>query len=1676
MSDINNGATSKLINQIYFELHGGDKIKQISKDIDSALKQIQKEADLANQSADKVIKKFTTLGQLAPQMSNISSAIYSKQEKRRVTNIARTTHSTELYKDYYSEGKVDYNAARLAWKQQEAEKKKQVKLNQEITSFLQEYETFEKKLVDLKKKEVQSAEKIRKMTEYQQNKIKIANERNKINTERNSIRERERVDKRIKNDRVAGYQTYKSEHPELFAVGGLLHSPRYQTGRAFSGIGSAVSSLGTGGKILGGMFDALGTLIKSPVAGAATAVTNLARGVIDLGKSATQAFAEIEAIKTQLGVVFSNQTQADSMFGQISQYAVHSPFGVQQTSELAVLLKQSGVYASDLMDTLKMLGDTAGGNMEKMKRIANNYAQIVSIGKASMLDMRQFAYAGIPIFEAVSKELGVSQQELRKLISDGKVTSDIIEKVFKDLTGINGIFEKATEKGAKTLKARLQNLSDAKQLAFGSIGEWGVGLGNEYGNDSVGLNLVSSFEKFYNWLHDHVDTKNIERDVNTIANSDKRIQELEKMLQYAKDTGDKDAQKVIEAALKAQRSMFDPDVQRSIYSESFDAKTRKRDAGIAQFGYLSEYGVKDKIDVYALMRDAALERRSELNEKSKTDDLSSAELEELNQIRVQIEIYDQLIDDLESYRDGIREANTLTAEELKANREKNIINAQQLQYDQASKLAGKEGSYTSAFEKLYSAYTSSEEYKQKKEEEELKFLKEAQEVLKSLSNYLDSEGNLDMTKMSYSQFSSLYNDKHAFDPSRKLTVTEGKSELQMSEDRKLLTAQWEDMTKKITQELLDRRLYSIESEFSSVKNNYSLSGDNKQFFNNFDIILDKQLKVLEGLISRSTEEDKKYYQDMYNNLLASTIGFTVNDKGKNANLDEESKGKTKPDFIPLWKRIIEGATGFSAERITSSKQFMDEYQKYAAQQISRGGIQGLVSAGGMAGEVGTLLAYTGSKNKQGVHQVDWQKTEENLYNYALKLETPLQKASATMSGLASAMQNQIDVYKKLTADMYTVGEDWATINNDIKDQYSVAQGLGNQNILDNAFEAMSKASDKYKLSYDQEQGLVVYDKLGDKIVGSIEDLKKDTNISDAELSNFVKNINVDVLVSTIDKARKATETEAAILQANSDLLELANNLEKERIEKTAETFGKSSMVIGSLRSSGIVGGNLLSAGRSRNDYSLKAGQTVSETFAQFFKKVATVSNISDLKNDKDVKKIIGDNYALDALGGLQNTLKTGNIEDFSKAMEYFIKNFPEATKRIVEESYDTARSLRNNELMTVTDNLLTNSPLSISDAFNKYWRNSDNNLFEHNIMKSLGYQNVGFDVLSQYMTTMVKANPTENQALVDRYKKNILKASENEETGIIDEAESERLKELVSSGTLGEIEEFLDAIDREDIWENATEGANKWAISLGNVGIQLEQIMSQGGEIAEQWIKSSTTSTFSTWGEALGKGADASKELAANFRQLGASLLSNMGTMITEAGLSMAIHAKSKKDVLLGLAIAAAGGGLSFLGGYLNGKSEEDDKDNDEYQKLLKIKQDLTDLLRQAREDSIYYENTVRHKKALTANDNFVKSVHDAVITPRGDIVTTDPKDYLIATKTPRTLVGGGAPTINFSVIDKSTGVKVTQQRSSYDEASNTIEFEAIIESKIQEVIATSKGDEAFAARESRLSGKTVIA
>ena len=169
---------------------------------------------------------------------------------------------------------------------------------------------------------------------------------------------------------------------------------------------------------------------------------------------------------------------------------------------------------------------------------------------------------------------------------------------------------------------------------------------------------------------------------------------------------------------------------------------------------------------------------------------------------------------------------------------------------------------------------------------------------------------------------------------------------------------------------------------------------------------------------------------------------------------------------------------------------------------------------------------------------------------------------------------------------------------------------------------------------------------------------------------------------------------------------------------------------------------------------------------------------------------------------------------------------------------------------------------------------------------------------------------------------------------------------------------------------------------------------------------------------------------------------------------------------------------FAFLLAALFYKDDNKDDNDKEAEKLESLKDELAKLLEQARSDALYYEHNLRHKTALGINAGFShQSVHDAVITPGGKVVTTDPKDYLIATKTPNQLVGGGAsvnvtPVINCNVVNNSSAKVSQQQRQNAD---GSIEILTMIEEAVGEYIASPRSDNAFESREYRLSSKQAV-
>jgi tape measure domain-containing protein len=202
----------------------------------------------------------------------------------------------------------------------------------------------------------------------------------------------------------------------------------------------------------------------SPATAAAGAALEAGEAVVNFVKESVQAFSDFEMIKANLEVVMGSAEQAAVSFDEIRKMAGKTPFNVEQLADAAVQLKQTGTAAGDLIPVLAVLGNTAGGSSEKFNRIVANFAQIQSVGKTTAMDLRQFAMAGIPVYDML-KQMGV----------EGNATAEQISEAFRRMTGEGGTFYNAMEKGAATLQGKITNLEGAwKSLQAAIVDKTGL--------------------------------------------------------------------------------------------------------------------------------------------------------------------------------------------------------------------------------------------------------------------------------------------------------------------------------------------------------------------------------------------------------------------------------------------------------------------------------------------------------------------------------------------------------------------------------------------------------------------------------------------------------------------------------------------------------------------------------------------------------------------------------------------------------------------------------------------------------------------------------------------------------------------------------------------------------------------------------------------------------------------------------------------------------------------------------------------------------------------------------------------------------------------------------------------------------------------------------------------------
>jgi tape measure domain-containing protein len=181
---------------------------------------------------------------------------------------------------------------------------------------------------------------------------------------------------------------------------------------------------------------------------------------------------DLEASRAGFITLLGSAGEADKVLAQIKKDAASTPFelpGLIQANQLLTSVTKDGMRSEDMLLNVGKALAAMGKGQPELDRIIVNLQQIGAVGKASLMDVRQFAFAGIPIFEMLQETTGKSGDALSDFISEGGVTFELLEQMFEKTGSAGGRFADAFKNQAGTFNQLLSNMKDNVTVAMADI-------------------------------------------------------------------------------------------------------------------------------------------------------------------------------------------------------------------------------------------------------------------------------------------------------------------------------------------------------------------------------------------------------------------------------------------------------------------------------------------------------------------------------------------------------------------------------------------------------------------------------------------------------------------------------------------------------------------------------------------------------------------------------------------------------------------------------------------------------------------------------------------------------------------------------------------------------------------------------------------------------------------------------------------------------------------------------------------------------------------------------------------------------------------------------------------------------------------------------------------------------
>lgn len=206
------------------------------------------------------------------------------------------------------------------------------------------------------------------------------------------------------------------------------------------------------------------------VASVGLTLTGLTAPIADLGRRSLSMAADFEQSKIAFEVMLGSAKKGDRLLKDLFDFAAKTPFEFPQIKQAATTLLSLGTSAEDIPDILRSIGDVSAGTGQRVEDLALIYGKVQAKGKLAGETINAFAERGVPIIGALSKQFGVTDDAIFKMVSHGKISFAEFQQAFNSLSDEGGRFAGLMERQSQSLGGLWSTLQDTIGQALTKIG------------------------------------------------------------------------------------------------------------------------------------------------------------------------------------------------------------------------------------------------------------------------------------------------------------------------------------------------------------------------------------------------------------------------------------------------------------------------------------------------------------------------------------------------------------------------------------------------------------------------------------------------------------------------------------------------------------------------------------------------------------------------------------------------------------------------------------------------------------------------------------------------------------------------------------------------------------------------------------------------------------------------------------------------------------------------------------------------------------------------------------------------------------------------------------------------------------------------------------------------------